>query len=136
MVKEEAPLGLVLVREQEEEALRRGWQDQPPLDVVALAAIPVQQPLPTPRELSELHLKVSGLPEGTLGPTHMPSTVKLKDDSIWPHMPSEETRRIFTGSTLLAPSHGNCLHPLLMTCLSTWVSLSVSTMSDDAGKPC
>lgn len=65
VVKEEARLGLVLVRESPEEALRGGWQTHQSLDVVASTAIPVRPPLPHPRQLSQLRLKLSGLPEAT-----------------------------------------------------------------------
>lgn len=65
VVKEEASLGLVLLRENREDALGGGWEDSTPLDLVASAAIPVQQPLPEPRTLKHLQLKL-------LGPADMP----------------------------------------------------------------
>ena len=65
VVKEEAPLGLVLIRESQEDALGGGWQDNTPLDLVASVAIPVQQPLLNPRVLSQLRLKLSGLSDHT-----------------------------------------------------------------------
>lgn len=60
VVKEEATLGLMLLRESQEDALGAGWQDGTPLDLVASAAIPVRQVLPNPRALTHLRLKPSG----------------------------------------------------------------------------
>lgn len=60
VVKEEAKLGLVLLRESQADALGAGWQDGTPLDLVASASIPVQQALPNPRALTRLRLKPSG----------------------------------------------------------------------------
>lgn len=60
VVKEEASLGLVLLRENREDALGGGWEDSTPLDLVASAAIPVQQVLPEPRSLTRLQLKLIG----------------------------------------------------------------------------
>lgn len=60
VVKEEATLGLVLLRETREQALGGGWQDSTPLDLVTSAAIPVAQALPNPRALTRLRLNVSG----------------------------------------------------------------------------
>jgi hypothetical protein len=60
VVKEEAALGLTLLRESQSEALNDGWSDNTPLDLVSSAAIPVQKTLPNPRELSHLQLTVSG----------------------------------------------------------------------------
>ncbi|MBI3304550.1 MAG: transglutaminase domain-containing protein [Deltaproteobacteria bacterium] len=60
VVKEEAALGLVLLRESQEDALGGGWQDSTPLDLVTSAAIPVRQTLPDPRALTHLRLKLSG----------------------------------------------------------------------------
>jgi hypothetical protein len=60
VVKEEASLGLVLLRENREDALGGGWEDSTPLDLVASAAIPVHQSLPEPRTLKHLQLKLVG----------------------------------------------------------------------------
>ena len=60
VVKEEAALGLVLLRESQEDALDGGWQDSTPLDLVTSAAIPVRQTLPDPRALTHLRLRLSG----------------------------------------------------------------------------
>jgi hypothetical protein len=59
VVKEEASLGMVLLRESEQKALGGGWQDQTPLDLVASAAISVDRQLPNPRGLSQLQLTFS-----------------------------------------------------------------------------
>jgi hypothetical protein len=63
VVKEEAPLGLMLQRESPADALGSGWQDSTPLDLVAAAAIPVPQALPEPRTLTVLRLRFSGVEE-------------------------------------------------------------------------
>lgn len=60
VVKEEASLGLVLLRENREDALGGGWEDSTPLDLVASAAIPVHQSLPEPRTLKRLQLNLVG----------------------------------------------------------------------------
>jgi hypothetical protein len=60
VVKEEAALGLTLVRESQSEALTDGWSDSTPLDLVSSAAIPVQKTLPSPREVSRLRVTISG----------------------------------------------------------------------------
>ncbi len=65
VVKEEASLGLVLLRENREDALGGGWEDSTPLDLVASAAIPVHQSLPAPRALKHLELKLVGLEDVT-----------------------------------------------------------------------
>lgn len=58
VIKEEASLGMILLRETEENALGGGWQDNTPLDLAASAAIPVRQPLPHPRALQSLQLRI------------------------------------------------------------------------------
>jgi hypothetical protein len=59
VLKEEASLGMVLLRENQRDALGGGWQDSTPLDLVASAAIPVQQTLPNPRMLTDLRLQLT-----------------------------------------------------------------------------
>jgi hypothetical protein len=66
VVKEEAALGLVLLRESREDALGGGWQAAPPSDLVTAAAIPVRNALPNPRALTSLRLTVSGVHDATL----------------------------------------------------------------------
>jgi len=66
VVKEEAALGLVLLRESQSEAINDGWSDSTPLDLVSSAAIPVQNTLPNPREVTQLRLTVSGSADSSL----------------------------------------------------------------------
>jgi transglutaminase-like putative cysteine protease len=66
VVKEEAPMGLVLLRESREEAVGNGWQDKPPPDIVTVAAIPVRGTLQNPRTLTHLQLKLSGIADPAL----------------------------------------------------------------------
>lgn len=63
VAKEEAALGLVLLRESQTEAINDGWSDDTPLDLVASAAIPVQKTLNDPRGVTQLRLTVSGTTE-------------------------------------------------------------------------
>jgi hypothetical protein len=65
VLKEEASLGLVLLRESQEDALGGGWQDSTPLDLVTTAAIPVRQSLPNPRTLTHLQLRLVGQENAT-----------------------------------------------------------------------
>lgn len=65
VVKEEAQLGLVLLRESEEDALGAGWQDTTPLDLVATTAIPVRTPLPSPRHVTQLRIRLLGIEDTT-----------------------------------------------------------------------
>jgi hypothetical protein len=66
VVKEEAPLGLVLRRESQTDALGHGWEDSTPLDLVAAAAITVPQGLPDPQTLGALRLRILGVDEPIL----------------------------------------------------------------------
>lgn len=66
VVKEEAALGFILLRESRADALGSGWQAAPTADLVTAAAIPVQQALPNPRGLTALRLAVSGVHDATL----------------------------------------------------------------------
>lgn len=65
VLKEEAPLGLALIREEKEQALSGGWQDVTPPDLVAAIAVPVRRTLPSPRTLTFLQLKVSSSQDGS-----------------------------------------------------------------------
>ena len=66
VVKEEAQMGLMLLRESREEALGSGWQNTPPPDLVTVAAIPVRGRVQNPRTLTHLQLKLSGSTDPTL----------------------------------------------------------------------
>ena len=59
VVKEEAALGLVLLRESQAEAINDGWSDNTPLDLVTSAAIAVRNTLPNPRDVTQLRLTIS-----------------------------------------------------------------------------
>ena len=67
VLKEEAPLGLTLIREEKEQALSGGWQNATPPDIVAAVAMPVQRALPSPRTLTFLQMKISGPQDGPFG---------------------------------------------------------------------
>jgi len=66
VVKEEAALGLMLVRETQSEAINDGWADSTPLDLVSSAAIPVRNTLPSPRQITQLRLSVFGPTDAAL----------------------------------------------------------------------
>jgi len=59
VIKEEASLGMVLLREDQQDALGGGWQDSTPLDLVVSSAIPVERELPNPRMLTDLSLRLT-----------------------------------------------------------------------------
>ena len=61
VLREEGPMGLVLVREDADEATRRNWGEQTALDLVASVSIPVEPPLPAPQDLRRLRLRVGGI---------------------------------------------------------------------------
>lgn len=60
VVKEEAALGMVLLREDQQEALGGEQQEGASLDLVSSAAIPVQQTIPNPRALTNLRMRFTG----------------------------------------------------------------------------
>jgi transglutaminase-like putative cysteine protease len=61
VLREEGPLGLVLVREPAEEAVAEGWGSDAALDVTASVAVPVAQPIVHARERMTLRLRLSGI---------------------------------------------------------------------------
>ena len=80
VVKEEATLGLMLLREGPEVALGHGWQDGTPLDLAVSAAIPVQQSLADPRLVTSLRLAVSGIQDPSV--FHFPPRQTFDNTSI------------------------------------------------------
>ena len=61
VLREEGPLGFVLVRQSAEQATARDWATQTVLDVVASAAVPVAQPLADARQRTTLKVRLSGI---------------------------------------------------------------------------
>ena len=61
--REEGPMGLVLVHETAEAALKQGWETSTALDLVANAAVPVARRIDDPRERSALRVRLSGIAE-------------------------------------------------------------------------
>jgi hypothetical protein len=61
VLREEGPMGLVLVRESPEDATRRNWAEGAALDLVASVSIPVDPPLAAPQALRGLDLEVGGV---------------------------------------------------------------------------
>lgn len=110
VVKEEASLGMVLLRESEEQALGGGWQDHTPLDMVATAAIPVQGSLPNPRGLSELQLSFAD-PRDDLTFSFPPRqqqhgktlTIRREDLSALTTYPLPQTDQQFTADLIATP---------------------------------
>ena len=63
VLREEGPMGFVLIRESADQALHEGWDNTGTvLDLVASAAVPVAQPIAAPRQRQTLSLRLSGIP--------------------------------------------------------------------------
>jgi transglutaminase-like putative cysteine protease len=60
-LREEGPMGLVALREQASEALSGGWEGEAAFDLTNAIAIPVKKPLPEPRSLDQLAVRIDGL---------------------------------------------------------------------------
>jgi Transglutaminase-like superfamily len=61
VLREEGPMGMVLVRTSAEQALNRDWTDEVAHDLVASAAVPVARPIDDPRQRMVLRLRLSGI---------------------------------------------------------------------------
>ncbi len=61
VLREEGPMGFVLVRQSEQQALYEGWTDQAALDLVGTAAVPVDRPVENARQRTSLRLRLSGV---------------------------------------------------------------------------
>lgn len=61
VLREEGPMGFVLVRQSAEQAVAQDWATQTALDLVASAAVPVAQPINDARHLMTLTLRLSGI---------------------------------------------------------------------------
>ena len=61
VLREEGPMGFVLIRQGAEEATAQDWSTQTALDVVASAAVPVAQPIGDARHRMTLKLRLSGV---------------------------------------------------------------------------
>jgi transglutaminase-like putative cysteine protease len=61
VLREEGPLGFVLVRQSPEQATAQDWTTQTALDVVASAAVPVAQPIVDARHRETLTVRLSGI---------------------------------------------------------------------------
>lgn len=62
VLREEGPMDMILVRENEQSALTHGWDTNTALDLVASAAVPVVHPIADARERTSLRVRVSGIP--------------------------------------------------------------------------
>jgi transglutaminase-like putative cysteine protease len=89
VLKEEAALGMVLLRESQQEALGGGWRDSTPFDIVSSTAIPVRQALPHPRTVTTLRLQLA-------------STVDSLQFSFPPRQQQDGTTLTVTQETLAA----------------------------------
>lgn len=63
VLREEGPMGLVMVREDAQRAVSAGWKDGMVLDVVSAVAVPVEQ-IDNPRTRPTLRLRLTGIPVG------------------------------------------------------------------------
>ncbi|MBI4516510.1 MAG: transglutaminase domain-containing protein [Deltaproteobacteria bacterium] len=61
VLREQGPMGLVLVRTDARDALHGSWSSDTALDLVRTVAIPVVGTIDTPRELRELRLRLRGI---------------------------------------------------------------------------
>ncbi len=61
VLREEGPMGMVLIRQSAEQALRADWDADTALDIVANAAVPVATPIDAPRDRRFLRVRVSGI---------------------------------------------------------------------------
>lgn len=62
VLREEGPMGFVLVRATSQQALNSEWTDLTALDLVASAAVPVARPIDDARSRRSLRVRVSGIP--------------------------------------------------------------------------
>ena len=77
VLKEEGPLGLVMLREADAAAATGGIDRNASVDFVAAAAIRVARPIPAPRELRRLRLRVTEAP--ALGSLAFPPRQRMED---------------------------------------------------------
>jgi len=61
VLREEGPMGLVLVRQTAEQALHEGWKAQNALDVMASTAVPVERSIDDARHRMTLRVRLSGI---------------------------------------------------------------------------
>lgn len=61
VIREEGPMGLVLVRQTKSEAEDQNWDTQTALDLIATVAVPVAHPIDDPRHRRSLRLHLSGI---------------------------------------------------------------------------
>ncbi|MBP1688836.1 MAG: transglutaminase-like enzyme, predicted cysteine protease [Deltaproteobacteria bacterium] len=61
VLREEGPMGMVLVRTSAEQALHADWTSQVAHDLAASASVPVTRPIPEPRQRMSLRLRLSGI---------------------------------------------------------------------------
>ncbi|MFN8625604.1 MAG: transglutaminase-like domain-containing protein [Candidatus Binatia bacterium] len=61
VLREEGPLGMVLVRTSAEQALHADWTPQMAHDLAAHASVPVARPIPEPRQRMSLRVRLSGI---------------------------------------------------------------------------
>jgi len=61
VLREEGPMGFVLVRQNAEQATAQDWATQTALDVVASAAVPVARPIADARNRTTLRVRLSGV---------------------------------------------------------------------------
>ena len=62
VLREEGPMGFVLVRATADEALNADWTNATVLDLVASAAVPVARPIENARSRTSLRVRIHGIP--------------------------------------------------------------------------
>jgi len=61
VLREEGPMGLVLVRQTPDQAVNEGWKAQSALDVMASTAVPVERPIDDARHRVRLRVRLTGI---------------------------------------------------------------------------
>ena len=61
ILKEESPMGMVMVSETREKALNDNWSGDPGIDIIAWTAVPVDKPIERPRFAKYLKVRLNGI---------------------------------------------------------------------------
>ncbi len=65
-LREEGPMGLVLLRQTQEQAVNQGWSGDAALDLVARVAVPVAHPIADARNRTALRVRLTGIAMETI----------------------------------------------------------------------
>ena len=62
ILREESPMGIVLIKETREKALTENWEEGPGLDIIASTAVPVNTSIKRPKSVKYLKVRLEGFP--------------------------------------------------------------------------